>query len=656
MCGFAGIVRLDQAPVAREMLERMTRVIAHRGPDDEGFHLSKTAGLGHRRLSIIDLSENGHQPMSNETGTVWIVCNGEIYNYRELSRMLAGRGHRFRSRSDTETILHLYEEYGTGCLQHLRGMFSFVILDERDGSLFAAVDRFRIKPFYYSVLPEAFLFASEIKALTASGMIEGRIHMPGIHHLLSMQGIPAPDTVYENILSLPGGHLLTLRQGKLQVARYWDLQFHVDKEHDEAYIVRRLREKIQESIELHLMSDVPLGAFLSGGIDSSLIVALMRTMQDGPVRTFSVGYDVGGEAYDDLTYARHVSKLYRTDHSETRLTASGIWDSFGPFLKTLDQPSTDAINSYFVSREAARDVKVVLSGQGGDEFFAGYNSFELIPRFMDREKTWHRIPLFCRRLAGWMNTKVPAAVGPRSLRKSLDRLIRYDGSFVRKYGIVRMDLSEPEKQELYSEQARRAMGYANTEWYYQGISDSVPESTELLNRISYMDLKTLLEPVYFRDMDVMSMAFSLETRVPLSDHVLAEYAAAIPPGLKLKGGRKKSILVEAVKDLLPENIVNRPKMGFALPFPIWLRQQLRPLIEEMLSPAVVNERGWFRPEAVERIKQSFLAGRDINYRKVWSLVILELWMRLVHEGDTGFFNSLDDRMRGHLRKQASPLS
>jgi len=653
MCGFAGVVRLDRAPVAREMLERMTRVLSHRGPDDEGFHLSGTAGLGHRRLSIIDLSENGHQPMGNEDGTVWIVCNGEIYNYKELSRLLTGKGHRFRSHSDTETILHLYEEYGTGCLEHLRGMFSFVILDERDGSLFAAVDRFRIKPFYYSVLPDAFLFASEIKALVASGRIEKKIHMPGIHNLLSMQGIPAPETVYENILSLAGGHMLILRQGFVHVSRYWDIQFHVDNEKDETYIVRRLREKLQESVQLHLKSDVALGAFLSGGVDSSLIVALMKTMQDGPVRTFSVGYDVGGRAYDDLTYARQISKKYGTDHSETCLTASDIWDSFRPFLQALDQPSTDAINSYLVSRDAVKDVKVVLSGQGGDEFFAGYNSFELIPRFMDREEIWHRIPPFCRRIVEWMNMKIPTAIGPRSWRKSLDRLIHYDGSFVRKYGIVRMDLNELEKRCLYSESTRRAMGSADTECYYQGIYDSIPASTDVINRISYMDLKTLLEPVYFRDMDVMSMAFSLETRVPLSDHVLAEYAATIPPHLKLKGGRKKSILIEAVKDLLPEEIIHRPKMGFALPFPIWLRRQLRPLVEQVLSPAVVKERGWFRPEAVERIKQSFLSGRDLNYRKVWSLVILELWLRLVHEGDTGFFDRLDAQMRGHLKRQAS---
>ncbi|MBN1894366.1 asparagine synthase (glutamine-hydrolyzing), partial [bacterium] len=593
------------------------------------------------------------QPMSNEDGTVWIVCNGEIYNYRELTRSLSGRGHRFRSHSDTETILHLYEEYGTGCLSRLRGMFSFAIWDERDGSLFAAVDRFRIKPFYYSVLPHAFLFGSEIKALTASGWIEKKINMSGIHHMLSMQGIPAPATVYEDVLSLPGGHMLLFKQGSVRVTRYWDIQFQVDNEQDEAYIVRRLREKLQESVQLHLMSDVPLGAFLSGGVDSSLIVALMRTMQDGPVRTFSVGYDVGGRDYDDLEYARQVSKKYGTDHSETRLAASDIWDSFRPFLQALDQPSTDAINSYLVSRDAAKDVTVVLSGQGGDEFFAGYNSFELIPRFMAREAHWRRIPAFCRRGLGWLNRNAPPGFGPASLRRSLARLLYSEGSFVRKYGIVRMDLNESEKLDLYTEQARRAAGSADTEEYYQELSDRIPESAALIDRISYMDLKTLLEPVYFRDMDVMSMAFSLETRVPLSDHVLAEFAATIPPHLKIKGGRKKSILIEAVKDLLPEEIIRRPKMGFALPFPIWLRQELRPLIELVLTPQVVQERGWFKPEAVERIKQTFFAGQDFKYRRVWGLVILECWLRLVHEQDTRFFDRLDSQIRSHLKNRPS---
>lgn len=648
MCGIAGIWHFNGQPVSAEMIQRMMDVIRHRGPDDEGQFVCGNVGFGHRRLSIIDLSPGGHQPMSNEDKTLWIVYNGEIYNYKDLNRMLVSKGHNFKSRCDTETIIHLYEEYGSECVQYLRGMFSFAIWDARNERLFAAVDRMRIKPFYYTKIGDSFVFASELKAIMASGMHHGEFNFEAMHHYLSLQAVPVPLTIYENIYTLPGGYCLEVCNGNICVSKYWDISFETEGGYSESHYTKRLRDLLYESVELRLMSDVPLGAFLSGGIDSSVIVGLMKDMQQGPVKTFSIGYDVGGKDYDDTYYANLVSKRFKTDHTVQVVTAKDILRELKDFVWYMDQPSTDAINSYFVSKLAANDVTVVLCGQGGDELFAGYPTFDLLLKFNERDRKWESVPPAVRKILYSFYSAIPDRWKIFPITKSIDRFLFCFGSFVRKYGSLRMELSEEEKQGLYSDTVKARLAGADSTTIYKNYMDCLDERAGTINQVSYLDLKTHLGDVLMRDVDAMSMAFSLETRIPLIDHKLVEFAATIPPELKLRNGQKKYIFLEAIKELLPDEVLMRPKMGFAFPLSIWLRRELRPLVDFVLSREHVEQRGFFKVDRVERLKQEFYSGKNLNYRRIWGFVILELWLRLVQENDHAFFERLDSTVASQM--------
>ncbi len=641
MCGIAGVMNFNGQPVSSTTIQKMTDIIRHRGPDDEGQYIAGSVGLGHRRLSIIDLSEKGHQPMSNEDGTIWIVYNGEIYNYRSLNQELVAKGHRITSNCDTESILHLYEEYGTDCVHHLRGMFSFAIWDSKQQLLFAAVDRLRIKPFYYTQIGDTFLFASELKAILASDLYQGKLSYEAIHHYLSFQTVPVPMTIYENIFTLPGGHALTVHNGQVDVFRYWDISFEVADGYSEELYKKQLRELLAQSVEMRLMSDVPLGAFLSGGIDSSVVVGLMHEAQPRTFKTFSIGYDVGGKEYDDTYYAQLVSRRYQTDHTVQVIKAGDVLRELKNFIWYLDEPSTDAINSYFVSKLAARDVTVVLCGQGGDELFAGYQTFDLLLEFMARDRKWERLPTAVRKALVNVYQAMPGRVKKNPWGESIDRFLFWYGSFVKKYSTLRMELTEAEKHQLYSELMRQQLNGTDSHAIYQRYYEQLPAAVDPINRVSYLDLKVHLGDVLMRDVDVMSMAFSLETRIPLIDHKLVEFVATLPPALKLKDGKKKYIFIEAVKDLLPPEVLTRRKLGFAFPFPIWLKNELRPLVDFVLSKEVIERRGLFDFDSVNRLKQDFYSGKNLRYRKIWGLVILELWLRLVQEGDHQFFERLN---------------
>ncbi|MFQ5649579.1 MAG: asparagine synthase (glutamine-hydrolyzing) [bacterium] len=645
MCGIAGIINLDETPVDIRMLRDMTNIIKHRGPDDEGFYIKGRAGLGHRRLSIIDLSQAGHQPMCNEDETVWITFNGEIYNYKSVSEGLKARGHLFRSNCDTETIVHAYEAYGEKCVDHLRGMFSFAIWDERQNRFFAAVDRLRIKPFYYTLVGDTFLFASEIKALIASGLVEKKLNYEAIHHYLSLQAIPVPMTIYENVYTLPGGHTLEIADGQVKVSCYWDIPHQPHAMEDEETAKKKVRDLVWESVEMRMMSDVPLGAFLSGGIDSSAIVAVMSQVSSQPVQTFSIGYDVGGASYDDTYYANLVSKRFGTDHKCITVTAADVLSRLPGFLTYLDQPSSDAINSYFVSELAARDVTVVLCGQGGDELFAGYNSFALVDKFMRRDAKWERLPPFVRSTIAGSVQRLPQRVRSLDTLQKFNRFLGDYGSFVNKYARIRMELYEEEKRRVYTEDFASRLNGANTFAIYEDYCGKVPAEVEPINKVSYLDLKTHLGDILMRDVDAMSMTFALETRVPLIDHKLVEYASGIPAHLKLKHGTTKYIFVESVRGLLPTEVVERKKLGFNFPFAIWLRKELYPLVEFVLSREVVEARGMFRYDEIDRLKRTFLTS-DITYRRIWGFVLLELWLRHVHDGDTEFLAKALDTVKG----------
>lgn len=635
MCGIAGYIHLDGKPAEQGLLKQMTDVMGHRGPDDEGFYVMGNVALGHRRLSIIDLSKNGHQPMCNEENDVWITFNGEIYNYKEINAVLKSR-HNFRSNCDTETIIHAYEEFGEACVDRLRGMYSFGIWDEKNATFFAAVDRLRIKPFYYTQVGDTFLFASEIKSLLATGLVKKDLSPEAIHHYLSLQAIPVPTTIYNNIHTLPGGYALEIRDGEVRVFQYWDVPYVSNGGGDFSTYRKELRDLIWESIEIRMMSDVPLGAFLSGGIDSSAIVAVMSELSGQPVQTFSIGYDVGGSDYDDTYYAKLVSKKYKTEHKMLTVTAADVMSHLGGFLHHLDQPSSDAINSYFVSELAAEDITVVLCGQGGDELFAGYNSFALLDKFMQRDAKWERLPTLLRHGITDAVKMLPSFLP--QVRK-MERFLGDYGSFLNKYARIRMELYEEEKRGVYSKNFNEQLNGASTMSVYEDYYKSLPLQVEPINKVSYLDLKTHLGDILMRDVDVMSMAFSLETRVPLVDHKLVEYASNIPAGYKLRNGITKYIFIDSVRDMLPTEVVERKKLGFNFPLAIWLRNELYPLVDFVLSREIVEARGIFDYTAVERLKRTFKT-QNITYRRVWGLVLLELWLRCIHDGDKDFMEKV----------------
>lgn len=634
------------------MLRRMTDILQHRGPDDDGFYFDGSVGLGHRRLSIIDLSPKGHQPMTNEDGSVWITFNGEIYNYKNINHVLLPKGHIFRSNCDTETIIHAYEEFGSDCVHHLRGMFSFALWDKKRKRLFAAVDRLRIKPLYYTTVGGTFLFASELKSLLASGLLKPNLNYEAIHHYLSLQAVPVPMTIYENVYTLPGGYMLEIEDGRVNVSRYWDIP-HSEEEagYDETYYKKRLRELLFEAVELRLMSDVPLGAFLSGGTDSTTIVAIMSQLIKEPVRTFSIGYDVGGSDFDDTYYAKLVSKQFRTEHKVQDVSAGDVLTHLPDFLYYLDQPSSDAINSYFVSKLAGEDVTVVLCGQGGDELFAGYSSFRLLQKFMERDAQWERLPSPLRNSLAASLKNLPNGLRSISPVQKMDRFLDEYGSFLKKYARIRMELYEFEKRSLYSDKFSAQLNGADTNKIYERYFRNLPNGVDALNKVSYLDLKTHLGDILMRDVDVMSMAFSLETRVPLIDHKLVEFASCIPASLKLKNGKTKHIFIESIRDLLPPEVVNRKKLGFNFPFAIWLRNELYPLVDFVLSRKNVEARGFFRYEEIEKLKKVFLRS-NITYRRVWGFVLLELWLRGVHENDRQFIEKAQNITKSHLNVPA----
>jgi asparagine synthase (glutamine-hydrolysing) len=583
--------------------------------------------------------------MTNEDGTVWITFNGEIYNYKSINNILVSKGHVFRSNCDTETIIHAYEEFGADCVQHLRGMFSFAIWDKKRKRFFAAVDRLRIKPLYYTVSGGTFLFASELKSILSSGLAKANLNYEAIHHYLSLQAVPVPMTIYENIFTLPGGHRIEISDGQVAVSRYWDIPHEESVEiHDEAFYKKHLRELLCEAVELRLMSDVPLGAFLSGGIDSTAIVAIMSQLIKEPVRTFSIGYDVGGSDYDDTYYAKLVSKKFGTEHKMQNVSADDVLTDLPDFLYYLDQPSSDAINSYFVSKLAADDITVVLCGQGGDELFAGYSSFRLLQKFMERDAQWERLPAAVRNSIGLSLRNLPNGLRGASPVQKMSRFLDEYGSFLKKYARIRMELYESEKRGMYSESFTAQLNGADTNKIYESYYKNLPPHLDALNKVSYLDLKTHLGDILMRDVDVMSMAFSLETRVPLIDHKLVEFASTIPASLKLKNGISKYIFIESIRDLLPTEVVERKKLGFNFPFAIWLRKELYPLVDFVLSKKVVEERGFFRYAEVEKLKQTFLTS-NITYRRVWGLVLLELWLRGIHENDHEFIAKAQSQAR-----------
>ena len=634
MCGIAGIVQLaDDAPVDADALRRMCAIMFHRGPDEEGFDVQGRVGLGMRRLSIIDL-KTGQQPMTNEDGTVRLVYNGEIYNHLSLREKLLAQGHVFRTHCDTETIVHLYEEYGRDCVQHLRGMFAFALWDARGRKLFAARDRLGIKPFYYRKTANNFLFGSEIKVILAHPGVTPEFNRAILPEYLAFGYLSASDTFFEGIHKLMPGHTLELDEsGDLRIEPYWDLRPAGDgAEHPESYYVETYRDLLEQAVSSHLMSDVPLGVFLSGGVDSSAVAALMTKARQAPVETFSVGY--AEESYSELPYARTVAQHLNSLHHEVRVSRQDFFDTLPKLIWHEDEPIVwpSSVALYFVARLARERVTVVLTGEGADETLAGYTryAFSLKNAAFDRAYRQMVPPALRRGLRGFI---ADSPLLHATLRRKLEHtFLAKDGESWASFYFDNFfsAFSATDQAELLADGVSAdpvsLAAYRNVMQTWE----SAPGG--LLQRLLYTDIKTYLVELLMKQ-DRMSMAASIESRVPFLDHVLVEFAINIPQRFQVGGLAGKRILKKAVEDLLPHSILYRPKLGFPTPWSGWLAGPFLDRIESLLTEPRATRRGLFKPAAVRRLFEEHRTKHRDHYDRIWRLLNLEVWFRVFLESE-----------------------
>jgi asparagine synthase (glutamine-hydrolysing) len=624
MCGIAGVAFADpRHPVERDLLDRMTRVLRHRGPDADGFHLGPGVGLGHRRLSIIDLA-TGDQPIYNETRSVAIVFNGEIYNFAELARELEARGHRFATRSDTETIVHAYEEYGLDFVTRLRGMFALALWDEPARRLVLARDRAGKKPLYYHADAARLAFASEIKALLQDPSIKRRVNPEALSDYFTFGNIPSPATAFQDVHQIPAGHLLIWEGGRTRLQEYWDVVFDPTGPAEAEAALEAFSTLFDEAVRMRMVADVPLGAFLSGGIDSSAVVASMARQSGRPVITTSVGF--AERTHSELEHARAVARALGTEHHELVVRPDAASD-LPRLVWHLDQPLADssALPTYYVSRAARERVTVALSGDGGDEIFAGYQ----------RRYGVHRLESRLRRLIpGPIRRGVLAPLGrlyprsdliPRPLRFKLV-LSNLGQSFERAYFNDMSLFLDEEQRALCSpeflDQVSQHDPFAGFARHFDRVRDADP-----LSRVLYVDFKTWLANDILVKVDRMSMACSLEVRSPLLDHKIIEFAASLPAALKYRGRTSKYLLKRHVAARLPGAAVHRPKQGFELPLAAWLRAELRETARDLLFSPRATNRGYLRPEALKRIWDAHQRRVRNHAAQIWALMVLELWHR-----------------------------
>jgi asparagine synthase (glutamine-hydrolysing) len=634
MCGISGIAFSSRSgrDVNEVLLVRMRDVLRHRGPDDAGLFIEGSVGIAHRRLSIVDLTM-GHQPMPNEDGSLQIVFNGEIYNHADHRPDLEARGHVFATHSDTESILHLYEEYGKRCVDHLRGMFAFAIWNRRTKELFIARDRFGVKPLYYVHTADgSFFFASEIKALLAADALRPELNYAALPDYLANHATSDDTTLFAGVRRLLPGHTLLWQDGKVQIERYWDArpgEFAEGHSRSVTEYVDEWRELFRTFVKLRLMADVPLGVFLSGGIDSSAIVSVMSQMVAEPIKTFSVAFDAP-EA-NELEYARVVARAFGTDHHEVIVQPADFAAALPHLIWHEDEPLAhpSSVALYFVSQLAQRHVKVVLSGEGSDELLAGYNRYRTTLLNLSAGKIYHQftteaIRRFVRCAAN--------RLAPHSLRSKLPRTFLWLSPDV---GALYFDnfavFPSYMQRELFSKELRDRIGQINPYAGMLSYFDADPSST-LLQRLLYADLKTYLHELLMKQ-DQMSMAASIESRVPFLDHKLVEFSTALPDRLKLRGWTTKYVLREAMKTLLPETILNRPKMGFPVPLARWFRGELRPLLDEYVIGKRVVARGLFQADFLHLLVQEHVTGKVDHTERLWTLVNFEMWQRQFLDGE-----------------------
>jgi asparagine synthase (glutamine-hydrolysing) len=613
MCGIAGFIDAERShDNGLQLIDRMCKVIRHRGPDDQGVWLGDGVALGIRRLSIIDLS-GGHQPIFNEDQSILVVFNGEIYNYRELQKELEERGHHFATKSDTETIVHAYEEYGDDCVKHLRGMFTFALWDRKRQRLLAARDRFGKKPLNYYWDGQRLIFGSEIKSILEAG-IPREIDAVALDEYLVYSYVPTPNTLFKNVMKLPAAHILIYEDGQISTKRYWELPFTPTCQDDEATAMERMWELLKDAVQVRLMSEVPLGAFLSGGIDSSIIVGLMSSMMSRPVNTFSIGFEE--DDFSELPYARKIAKHFGTDHHEFFVRPDLV--SVLPELAwAYDEPFADPsmLPTYYVSKLAREYVTVVLTGDGGDEIFAGYEHYQLEYRI-------NRIPLLVRFLLGCPGMLMPDGMRGKKRLRNMSR------DLASRYIRVATLFPEDSRPSMYSPehfaQVRDHNPYERLLSKFRAVSD-----LDITAQMQYVDAHAYLTDDILVKVDKASMINSLETRAPLLDQCLVEYASSLPSTLRMRNGRLKYLLKKAAADLLPAEILARPKQGFGVPLKHWFRGDLTGYAFDLLDVPRARQRGIFNPQYIHNLLKSHASTKLVNHsHAIWALLCLELWFQV----------------------------
>ena len=624
MCGIVGAAHAEPGHVDQPLVRQMCALIRRRGPDDDGFFFDGQVGLGMRRLAIIDVN-SGRQPVYNEDRTVVVVFNGEIYNYKELREALVKRGHILTTHSDTECIAHLYEDFGEEYVTHLRGMFAIAIWDVRQKKLLLARDRFGIKPLYYWQDGRDLYFGSELKCLLSVDRYERQMDLQSVSEFFTFKYVPGPRTIYKGIAELPPGHTAVWRNGELTTRRYWQLKFSTDHSKSLDYYREGLLHHLEEAVRLHLVSEVPLGSFLSGGIDSSAIVALMAKICPGNVKTFTVGFGEGQPGADERPYARTIAEMFKTDHSECVYDDPQTQvESILPFMiQAFDEPFADSsmIPNYLVCQAARQWVTVALSGIGGDELFAGYERY----RGALAADSYQRLPRFLTKSMGAVIRSLPQW---ECGGLWIDRVKRFvDGAALplpERYQQYLSAFTESEKIDLFSQDFMNELKKSGRVAAELAMK-KVEQCRDPLEWILLTDMETYLPDDELRKADRLSMWHSLEVRVPFLDHKLVEFVATIPSQLKLKGWEKKHILIKSMEGILPDSILRRRKQGFSIPLGDWLRGPLRDLLHVHLSSSHLRDLGIFKEKAIESILDEHARGQKNHETKIWALLTFCLW-------------------------------
>lgn len=625
MCGICGMAGKSD----RDLLERMYNVIVHRGPDDEGMYRDENAAIASRRLSIIDL-ETGHQPMSNEDGSLWIVYNGEIYNYNELRRLLLTKGHTFRTKSDTEVILHAYEEFGENCLSHLNGMFAIAIWNKKKRALFLARDRVGLKPLYFWTNKNYLLFGSEIKSILQDPSFRREINFTTLYNYLGRLYVPGTETFFCGIRKLEPGHFLKFSNNTTTITKYWELDFSKDTNRDEAYYTRKTLDLLKRSVKRRLVSDVPVGCFLSGGVDSSAIAALMKEESSEPIRTYSLGFEEATEMpFNELPYAKKVADNLHTLHFEFVAKAKDLLEYLPEIVWHFDQPFAGALPQYLLSKLAATHVKVALSGLGGDEIFGNYGKGQRLLKYMSDKA------LFYNKLPGRLRTKIIENLMVQALSKISENLQKRVSEFVQMPATIYANLYCPfndhAKLDLCTPDLLEKVRPTQTlPRIYQNLRNAA-NSGNPLDQALYIDLKSQLVDEYLQYTDALSMAHSQEVRAPFLDHELIEFAISVPWNIRSNNGEPKYMLKKALAAILPPDILGRRKGGFSLPIGEWIRQDLKPLVLTLLAPERIIEQGYFKAQPIQTLLNEHFNNLTNHTPRIWNLFMFQLWHKIYIE-------------------------